>query len=204
MAASGQRSQPGMVRRMNRQGVAIAALMSLTVLLAMAGPAAAFDVISSSGHTGDYGYLPSDDSSHPPGKCGYGAVQADGLAHLRWIKVIGPKIAARDVTGGRDHQQASWQLKIQRSVHGGPWKTVAHSGIQTKTTYDDVSADYTPMKVSVNGKIDQIYRAIVILRWMRNGNVEGTVKLHPTNYGVKWTVGSPNYVFTDACGAVAD
>jgi len=42
------------------------------------------------------------------------------------------------------------------------------------------------------------------LRWMRGGSVEGTMKLVTEFYGVKWTVGSPDYVYTDWCDGRAD
>ena len=178
--------------------------MSLIVLLAMAGPASAMVIIDSHGQTGDWGFLPSDDSSSPAGKCGYSDRLADTYAHLRWIKVRGPEVAARDITGGRDHQMVSWQVKIQRQAPGGAWKTIKSSPVHSATAYDDQSPDFSPIKVSVDGKTYQLWRAVIIVKWWRNGSVEGWVKARIEFYSVKWTVGDPAYVFTDGCTGIAD
>lgn len=39
---------------------------------------------------------------------------------------------------------------------------------------------------------------------MRNGSVDGLVKARIVYYGVKWTVGTPDYQFTGACTGAAD
>jgi hypothetical protein len=177
-------------------------MLALTVALALVGPASAAVLVKQSGLWGDYGTY--DSSVQPGAKCGYSAADGTGTAYLRWIKVNPPKAAARDITSARDHQQVSWQVTIQRDPGTGHWKNVAHSGVQTKTTYDDLSATYGSLKVYVNGAPGQIFRAIITLKWLRNGSVEGFVKLRIEYYSVKWTVGIPTYVFTDACTGSAD
>lgn len=189
--------------RLNRSAV-VAATLGVVLLLGVAAPASAFQVISSSGPYGDFGWLPADDVTSPAAKCGYSGVLADNFAHLRWVKVRGPKAAARDVTAGRDQQTLSWQLTIQRQRNGGLWKTVKSSAPQFRTGWDDKSAAFDPMKVYVNGSADQLWRALVVIKWWRNGAVEAWVKVRVEFYGVKWTVGTPDYVFTDACTGVAD
>jgi len=183
-------------------GIAIAVALLGTVLAVT--PASAFLIASESGLTGDHGWSPPDEEPTPAGRCGYSAENSNGFAFLRWIKLRAPNIAARDVTGARDSQKASWQVVVQRKIGTGPWRKVAASSRQTRTTWDDQSADYDPIKVSVNGQANQVFRAIVYLRWMRGGSVEGTMKLVTEFYGVKWTVGSPDYVYTDWCDGRAD
>ncbi|MDL2336105.1 MAG: hypothetical protein QFC55_08755, partial [Chloroflexota bacterium] len=172
-------------------------LLGLLALLAVAGPAAAQEIIATHGQTGDWGYSPADDDSSPGAKCGYSAPMPDGWAHLRWIKVRGPIVVARDTTGGRDHQTVSWQVKIQRQATGGAWQTMASSSVHSATSYDDTGFHFTPVKVNVSGNTDQLWRAVILLKWLRNGGVEGWTKARIEFYGVKWTVGAPDYFFTD-------
>jgi hypothetical protein len=180
-----------------------AALMSMVVLMAMAGPASAQQVISSSGKTGDWGYLPSDDQSHPAAICGYSAPHMDGFAYMRWLKVRVPRIAARDISGGTDTQQVSWQALIQRSSASG-WKTIKKSSVHTFIANDQSSTNHSPVKVAVNSTTDQNWRAVVLIKWLRGGGTEGWVKTSIDNYGVKWTVGDPSFVFTNSCDGKAD
>jgi hypothetical protein len=60
------------------------------------------------------------------------------------------------------------------------------------------------MKVPFTGNGKNVYRAIAKLQWIRNGNVTGTVKLRMEFYSVKWTVGTPDFVFEDYCTGPAD
>jgi hypothetical protein len=171
----------------------------------LAAPVAAFTPISSTGLSGDYGWPDSPDAQ---GRCGYtDRLPPDNYAHLKWIKVAAPLIAARNLTPGvADYQQASWQVKIQRQANGQPWKTVATSPQQKMQTSDQGSAPYTAMKVRLKqkGGYGEAYRAIVILRWFRNGSVEGTVKVSIDEYSVNWTSGDPNYIFSGWCSGEAD
>ena len=116
-----------------------------------------------------------------------------------------PQVIAVDSTAQREHQKATWQVKIQRQINGGSWKSVAHAATQTRTVYDDLSGDYKAVKISVNGSAqNQLFRAVGTIQWLKNGSVDGSAKFSITTYGVKWTVGSPDYEYTDACGAMAD
>jgi hypothetical protein len=192
------------VRAMKRNRVAtFAALLGLVALLGLAGPVSATEVIASHGKTGDWGYNPSDDSSHPVAKCGYSAPNGDGIAYLRWIKVQAPRVAARDITLGPDHQLVSWQAIIQRSSASG-WTTIKNSPVHQFTAYDNSSSAHSAVKVYVNGTNDASWRAVIRINWLRNGSTEGWIKARIEYYGVKWTVGNPDYVFTDACGGQAD
>jgi hypothetical protein len=183
----------------------LAVVVGALLAVGASGPVSAHVIITQSGVTGDWGWLPADDPSSPGARCGYTAPQGDGYAHLRWIRVRPPEIAARNVTGGVDSQKASWQVVVQRKIGAGAWRKVAQSPVQTKTTWDNQSADYTGMKVYfASGQANQQFRAVAFLRWMRNGAVEGSVKARMEHYGVKWTVGTPDYVFADACTGVAD
>jgi hypothetical protein len=173
--------------------------------MAWAGPTSALSIISLTGNYGDFGFLPADAPGTPGARCGYSARLADSYAHLRWIRVRPPTVIAYDSTPQRDHQKATWQVKIQRQVSGGSWNTVAKSGIQTRTVYDDLSGDYNAVKLYVNGSsLDQLFRAVGTIKWLKNGSVDGSARFSITTYGVKWTVGSPDYEYTDACGGMAD
>lgn len=182
----------------------VAALLGLLIVLTVAAPASAFEIITESGQHGDFGF-PHDDLSQPGARCGYSAPNSSGAAQLVFIKVAPPLIGARDVTAGRDEQNASWQVRIEgKPVNAGTWRTVAHSAPQTRTTFDDASASYAPIKLSIHGTQGNIYRALAVFKWLRNGAVEGKVKVRMEYYAVKWTVGSPDYVFTNACDGSAD
>ena len=182
-------------------------LIVLIGTLGLAGPASAFQILATSGQTGDYGFLPADDTNAPGARCGYTAPKGDGYAHLRWVRIREPKAGARDVSGSRDHQQVSWQAKIQRAPNdASAWQNVAKSAQEFGTAYDDESAVFSPVKLyvhgdDVNGSPD-LYRAIVTIKWWRHGAVEGVVKLWISYYDVKLTVGSSDYVFADWCEGV--
>ena len=186
---------------MFRRRLGLGLLVGMLIALSAAAPASAADVIDSDGMWGTYTV---DDSGADPGaKCGYGPENASGYAFFKWMKAYAPQVYARDTTGGRDHQKVRWIFKLQRSVQGGAFKTVV-SAEQTATAYDDTPAGFTPLKLYKNGRDGDVMRAILLIKWMRNGSVEGWVKLRIGYYSVKWTVGSPDYVFDDACTGRAD
>ena len=81
---------------------------------------------------------------------------------------------------------------------------MASSTVQSKTVYDDTTSTFTPLKVYFNGHVGDTFRAMVTASWVRNGSVEGWVKFRVEFYSVKWTVGIPGFVFTDACGGAQD
>jgi len=184
----------------------LAAAISVIAVLAFAAPVSAWDPLKISGDYGDFGSQPEhqDAVEYPGAKCGYSAADGTGTAYLRWIKVYHFLAAARDLTPNRDSQMVSSQVAIQRQTSSG-WKTVAKSAIQKLTAYDDQSAKFTDPKVYVHGtSASQHFRAVLTLKWWRNGAVEGTVKARIEFYSVKWTVGSPTYVYSDACDGAAD
>jgi hypothetical protein len=187
-----------------RRPAAFAVLLGMLLAIAISAPASAFLIAAESGQRGDWGWNPSDDSDTPGGRCGYSAENASGDAFLRWIRIRPPLILARDTTAAQNSQKASWQVVVQRKIGDGQWRKVAESGRQTRTTWDDHSGDFDPIKVYVNGQANQTFRGIVFLRWLRNGAVEGSVKLVTEYYGVKWTVGTPDYVFEFACDGASD
>ena len=178
----------------------VAIVLGAFLIMAMGTPAAAATIVGSHGSYGGFGFLPAEDEENPAGRCGYSDVKPDGWAHLEWMRVIGPWATARDNTAGRDKQRVSWVLKIQRPSG----KTVAKSTVQSMTAYDDQPADFTAKKVSFNARADREYRAVAEIKWWRNGSIEGWVWLRADIYSVKWTVGSPDYLFQFACTGVAD
>src|SRR5438105_855950 len=101
--------------------------LGLTLALALNGMAAAQTNVTDTGTHGDYHIF--DSSGFPGGTCGYGA-DTGGYAYLHWIKDLGPTVKA-DLTDSVDHQQVSWQFKIQRQIGTGSWQTVASSSKQT-------------------------------------------------------------------------
>lgn len=163
---------------------------ALMFAAAVAGPAAAYTVISESGLVGNYS-LP-DSAGSPGATCAYGQEVPPNWAWLKWMKVRAPQAFAADRnSGARDQRRVSWQFKIQRAPYdmSEPWQTVATSVVQRRTAYEDQAAAFTPIQVNYNattsqpGSENDLLRALVILKWYRpNGSVEGTVKLAPTNY----------------------
>jgi hypothetical protein len=147
-----------------------------------------------------------DSSGFPGAKCGYGPENASHQAFLSWIKVFGVKVTAADRTSGVDHQPVSFQVQIQRKKGAGPWKVFANSQRVTKTAADDAFTSFKAIKVYINNHSvnSQVFRAAVILRWMRNGSVDGLVKAQIEWYSVLWTVGDPAYVFDGSCTSWAD
>ena len=185
--------------------VSLSLVLGALLAITMSAPASAFLIASESGLRGDWGWSPADERESPGGRCGYSAEDSGGNAFLRWIRVRPPQIGARSTTAGQDSQKASWQVVVQRKIGDGLWRKVAESARQTRTTWDDHSAVYDPIKVYVNGQENQVFRALVFLRWLRNGSVEGSVKLVTEYYGVKWTVGTPDYVFDQGfCDGASD
>src|SRR4051812_18797083 len=156
--------------------LSFALALGAVLVLAFSGPVAAYYVLSD---TGTHGYYKlEDDSGRPGGKCGYSAADAHGIAYFRWMKVMTPEIWARDITAGRDAQKVSWKFKLQRSVgsESGPWRTVATSPTETVTAHDDTPASLTVRKASFNGTdYNQYFRAVVTIKWLRHGAVEGSV-----------------------------
>jgi hypothetical protein len=192
-----------MLRALRRAAVS-SLVLGIVLALALGGTAAATYVIAD----GAYGNFALTDSAEDPGaRCGYGTPDSHGVAVVKWVKVMNTTYAwATDPTPSRDQQKVTWQLQIQRQRGSGPWTTVAKSDVLSKTAYDDTPAVFGPMKLywTSNKAYDEHVLARVVLKWWRNGSVNGTVKLYIEYYSVKWTVGDPNLVYGDWCYGHAD
>jgi len=180
-------------------------------LFANAGPALGYSVISESGMVGPYSL--TDTSEMPAGTCGYGDPQPPyDWAWLHWMKVRAPQVYAADRKPGvRDQRHVDWRIRIQRHLFGSldPWETVAQSHIQKALAYEDAAAPFTPIKLRYNANVNipnndsYVYRAFVIIRWIKfGGTVEGTVRLTPTYYRMKTPFSPPFTGGGDFCGAI--
>lgn len=176
--------------------------LGLALGLGLSATVSAEVIVTDTGTHGDANIFDSD--GFPGGRCGYGVETASGDAYLKWIRVLGPSVQAANRTGAVDQQKVSFQVLVQRKIGTGPWRTVASSAKQTRTAYDNAYTNFTAIKVYWNGAANQQFRAMSVIRWMRNGSVDGLVKARIVYYGVKWTVGQPDYQFTGACTGVAD
>ena len=184
--------------------VGLGAVMAVLLAISVSGIADAEIIVADQGTHGEAHVF--DSSGFPGAKCGYGPENASGQAFLSWIKVFGVKVTAADRTSAVDHQPVSFQVLIQRRKGMGPYKTFAKSNTVTKTAADNAFTSFKGIKVFVNNHAinDQDYRAVVILRWMRNGSVDGLVKAQIEWYSVLWTVGSPDLVLDGYCNSWAD
>lgn len=192
-----------------RRGQLVAALaLTLSASFALAGPAAAYTVISETGLVGEYSLNESAES--PAATCGYGKEVPPNSAWFKWMKVRAPQVRAADRNSSvREHRHVTWQFKIQRRQYpadsAAPWQTVASSNVQGATAYEDQNAPFTQMKVYWNARQYEqpadyyIARALVIIKWFKpGGGVEGTVKLTPTYYAGKTPWGTTTFS-TDYC-----
>jgi hypothetical protein len=175
--------------------------LGMVMTLGLALPVSAEVIVSDRGNHGEAHFF--DSAGFPGGTCGYGAENSLGFAYFKWMKLLGPSIKAYDRTAGVDHQQVIWKFMLQRKKPGHPYTTVGTAS-QTRTAYDNSFTTFGTLKVYANGVNGDLFRAISLVKWMRNDSVDGSVKARIQYYGVKWTVGSPDYVFTDACTGRAD
>jgi len=179
---------------------------ALLLAAAVGSPASAFSMIKLTGNHGDFGTASktSDGPATPGAKCGYSAPDSNQVAHLVWIKVFPWKAVAFNRTSGNDQQQIKFQVTVQRSTDGGTsWKKVG-SASETRTASETRSAKFASLTVNTSGKANQLFRAIVTLTWLHNGKADGLAQARMEYYSVKWTVGDPAYVFTDACDGASD
>ncbi len=191
---------------MRLRGAALALCLGATLAVLLGSTASAFAVLQTSGNHGEWGTASStaDDELSPGARCGYSAPDGSGVAHLAWIKVYSFKALAFDRTNATDHQPVTFTATVQRSGNNGvTWKNVG-SVSQTRTAYDNKSAKFDALKVMTSGKAGKIYRAVVSLKWQRNGHTDGLAKARMEYYGVKWTVGASDFVYKDACDGAAD
>jgi hypothetical protein len=118
------------------------------------------------------------------------------------MKVQPPQVFAADRNSDkREHRRVSWQFKIQASPGVSPqvWETVASSGKQSATAYEDAAAPFSFMQLAFNAKNlpnasenGDLMRALVVIEWYRpSGGAEGTAKLgleyhkYKSPYGVR-------------------
>ena len=173
-----------------KRSALVAATGALMFAAVIAGPAAAYTVVSESGTHGSYSI--TDSLTKPGATCRYGNGEPpNNWAWLDWMTVLAPRVFAADRNSSvRDHRQVSWQFKIQRTADNTTaWHTVASSAVQKATAWDNQAASFTSMKITYNayttatGSENDILRALVILKWYKpSGAVEGTVQLTPTHY----------------------
>jgi len=181
-----------------------AVLIGLALALSLSSVANAEVILVNKGTHGEAHIF--DSADFPGAKCGYGPENASGQAFLSWIKVFGVKVTAANRTSAVDHQPVSFQVVIQRQKGADPWKTFATSQRVTKTAADNAFTSFKPIKVFINNHSvnDQVFRAVVVLRWMRNGSVDGLLKARIEWYSVLWTVGDPSFVFDGFCTSWSD
>jgi hypothetical protein len=177
-------------------------VLAISAVMILPGVAAAELIVDESGNRGRWEIV--DEDGTPGARCGYGAENASGVAALKWITVFGPTVKAFNRTSGVDQQNVTFQVKVLRRISGGSWSVVASSGRQSRTARDNAWTAFEPMRAYVNGAADQEFRAMAVLRWMRNGSVNGLLKANIYYYSVKWTVGTPSYQFEEACWGIAD
>ena len=176
--------------------------LAIGLLFVLTGAAAGYQVVSDTGDIGAYVVLDSGDDEGA--KCGYGPEDGGGVADFKWMKVFAPQVWARDVSGVRDNQTVSWRVNLFRSIDEGPWQSIRTSAWQSKNAFDDQPAAFAPIKVYYTGSANERLQAQLTIRWHRNGTVEGKLKLLIDLYQVKWTVGTPDFIWVGACAGSAD
>jgi len=173
----------------------ISAGLALILVLAFAGVAHAENVYSQTGNYGPIHFF--DDSGFPGGKCGYSA-KIQSITYLRWMQLFGPSVKAVDSTIGADAQKVTWQFRLLSEVGMQPWKTVATIS-RTLTAHDNQWKQFDPLKIYWKGQNLRSYRAVSVVKWYRNGRVDGVVKAEIDYYGVKSAAVSAGYVANGAC-----
>jgi hypothetical protein len=180
------------------------ATLAMMLLALVAAPVSAAQIIKQTGSTGPY--TVTDTSGSPGARCGYGNVQGQAYALLRWIRVKAPLV--HRAGSGSQPQHVSWQVRLQRELPPDTtWTTVASTSVQDGQATDSTPAAFTPLKVFFQRATHDghLYRAVAVIKWYGGGGaVTGTLQLRIEHYGVKWTVGDPSTVFTDDCPGWAD
>lgn len=191
------------IRRPLANSIFRTVVVALMLALLVMHPATAYSILKETGSQG--AYIVTDTFDSPGGRCAYGNPNANGVASFRWMRLGPPTVFARDITTERDRQPVAWRFRLQRSPSGtGEWINVATSPWEEARAHDDVGADFHAMKLSHASRGAGFYRGVIQIRWLRRGNVEGSVALAIERYAVKWTVGDPAYVFEGPCTNKAD
>ena len=122
----------------------------------------------------------NDTFNHPGVTCYYGAVNA---ASQDLIKIVtkGPKVWARDRTGGVDHQTVAWRFVIEGAPAGVPPYTNEYSSSWIKATADDSSGHKFSARTWVQPKPakNRQWKVHEELRFYKPGStttVEATIK----------------------------
>ena len=170
----------------------LAVSAALLLAAAIGSPAYAFTTLKQTGNTGDWG----SQGGATEAMCGYSAQTAAG-AQLHWIKVF-PFVAGP--ASGHSTQQISWTVSVQRSANNGStWKTVATSKAQVGKATQAASPKFSTVRLSVKGKLNQVYRVVGVLKWLSGGATSGLVKVAMTDYGVKFGATNSDVVFDVYC-----
>ena len=169
-------------------------LAALALLLTQASSVAAAEVLTDTGTHGAWSVTDTDPS--PAAKCAYGPEIAPDYAWFRWVRIAAPHVFATDAhPTTRDAQKVSLQFKIQHQPYlsGDPWRTVAKSGVQHATAYDNQAAPLKPMKLYWKGEktpatdpLGDDLRVVVTIKWYTpGGSVAGKIQYLPDHYALK-------------------
>jgi hypothetical protein len=153
----------------HRDGRRLAAVLGLTLGLLAAGvvPVGADTDLPGWGRTGPHSLR--DREEQPGVTCRYG----EPSSVLETLRVRPPRIRARNVTSARDKQRVSWMIRVQYWDVNEFWATASTAGPWTATAWDDQPAAFAAQTVAAPLGMGGEYRVVVVLRWWRNGKVEG-------------------------------
>lgn len=140
-------------------------IAAAALLLATATPTVADTQLGSSGRTGPHALR--DRASLAGATCSYiGGV-------LDTIVVRAPRMRARDVSGARDHQSVRWSIRVDYWDVNLFWATASAAGPWTATAWDDQAATFVKRSIPAPTGLGGEYRVVIVMRWLRNGHVEG-------------------------------
>lgn len=174
------------VRRLLKSVIPLA--LAAVVLAGLAGPAAAYTIVSETGMIGSWSL--TDTAATPGATCRYGAVQPPNHTYLRWVKVRPPVVYAADRSAEKiDRKKIVWFWRLQRkSLNGTTWHTVGTSTRQSAFAYENQPAPFSASTIYENGSTNafSFYRALVVIRWVKaNGTIEGAAKATVDYYRLK-------------------
>jgi hypothetical protein len=181
--------------------MSILTLSLLTVVAGSLPTLAAVPVVEK----GEFGpYVLADSTTKPGVACTYDADVPGAQGNdIDIMEAKGPRVFARDRSGGRDPQTVGVKFLFQRSVNEGGtggWVTEERTSMVKKTAYDDQAAGFAKRAWLVPLEDDYQFRALAIIRWFEPGStteVEGSVMLQYVYYQV--VQGGPQGVEQDRC-----
>jgi hypothetical protein len=151
------------------------------LLVCLVGGAGA---VAAGTETGDPGRYEIVDSEDTPGvRCLY---REDFVVER--VRVRAPRLYARDVSPGVDHQLVGWRIVVKRAdMDGGPWRRAARSSIATAVARDDAPAPLDRRTLRFEGDPTSRYRVVIRMLWYEapNGALEGS-----ENARVGWYTGA--------------